>query len=88
MDSRVSSILGHNADGNVVGIGKNKRAYMTYDPSLNTWVSIPKSKITGTLNYTPLDGTHSSGNPVSPQLIGLDHWGSESIFFIITVIFL
>ena len=78
MDSRVSSILGRNNDGNLIGIGKNKRAYMMYDTTLSSWISVPKSRISGATSFTKLNATHSSGAPAFHNEIGPDHWGGRT----------
>ena len=80
IDSRVSSILGHNAAGNVFGIGKNKRSYMMFDLTVNKWVSVPKSMFNPPVNqFVKLEVSHVSGVPASNKIIGLDHWGGRKI---------
>ena len=84
MDSRVSCILGPNSDGNLIGIAKNKRAYVMYDSELKTWVSVPESKADGRPRNIPLSKMrHSTGDPSLYQVVGLDHWGSKAnVFFL------
>ena len=77
----MSSILGRDSDNRVYGIAKNKRAYMMFDTTVNTWVSIPKSMVSAEANkYIKLTDAAPAGDPVSHQVIGSDHWGGKAVF--------
>lgn len=81
VDSRVASILGHDSSNNLYGIAKNKRAYMKFDNSVNSWISIPGSEFNVISDkYTRLTDGASTGDPATHKVVGADHWGGKMIF--------
>ena len=80
VDSRVASVVGHDASGGKYGIAANTLTYLKFDTTLKNWVSVPKASFTPlSSKMQKLAANAPGGDPTATVSVAGDAWGGKII---------